>query len=786
MEASAAPALVPVRGPRITVARLRLAPDERLVEEIRDGQVAAFEVLYDRHHPGILSFCRHMLGDAGEAEDALQQTFLSAYNSLLASDRPILLRPWLYTIARNRCLSVIRTRREQPASELPFAITEGLAVQVERRQDLRDLLVDLQRLPTEQRAALVLAELDAMSHREIAEVLEVPAAKVKALVFQARASLLASRAARETDCAAIRAELAGARGAGLRRGSLRRHLRQCPGCRAFRRQVDRQRRQLAVLLPVIPTAALKNSVLAGTIGGGGGSGALAAAGLLGSSALKGGLAKLALGAAVAGLGTAGMIVAARDLAPSPRAGPSARPPAPQPPASSQSAILASVSGIAPFTRLPAGGAATAPGRHRARGTRACPPPCGRGWPCGCGARHHAARRGRHPAVPREPATAAGAVPVPPGTRALGNGHRHGARAAHGGRGAHGARGAQGARAARGDRPSRTPGRSAVFPSLPVPSDRRARWCAPDSNQEAYMAKVPRSLAGQVVAITGGARGIGRATAAALIVQGARVAIGDIDATLAARTAEELGSGTVGLPLDVTDRASFARFLDDVEAQVGPLDILINNAGIMPIGPFVEETDATATRMIDINVHGVIYGSKLALERFLPRNRGHLVQIASAAGKAGFPGGATYCATKHAVVGLSEALKAELRDTNIDITVVMPVVVNTELGSGLPETRGFKAVEATDVADAIVEALQTARFEVYVPRNMKALIRLGAVVPRRAMEAVGRVLKGDQVLMAPDHHARSAYEARMVETIAHAERPQVAESEPDPEPEAEHV
>src|SRR5947209_1246819 len=130
-----------------------------------------------------------------------------------------------------------------------------------------------------------------------------------------------------------------------------------------------------------------------------------------------------------------------------------------------------------------------------------------------------------------------------------------------------------------------------------------------------MAKAPRSLAGQVVAITGAARGIGRATAAALIAQGARVGIGDIDAALAERTAAELGGGTAGLALDVTDRDSFATFLDEVEARLGPLDVLINNAGIMPIGRFVEETDQTAQRMVDINLHGVIFGCKLALERF---------------------------------------------------------------------------------------------------------------------------------------------------------------------------
>ncbi len=290
-----------------------------------------------------------------------------------------------------------------------------------------------------------------------------------------------------------------------------------------------------------------------------------------------------------------------------------------------------------------------------------------------------------------------------------------------------------------------------------------------------MAKALRSLTGQVVAITGGARGIGRATAAALIAQGARVAIGDIDASLAERSAQELGARTVGLPLDVTDRDSFEAFLQEVETRLGPLDVLINNAGIMPIGPFIEETDATAKRMIDINVHGVIYGSKLALERFIPRGRGHIVQLASVAGKAGIPGGATYCASKHAVVGLSEAIAAELRDTNINISVVMPVVVNTELGSGLPEARGFKAVQPEDVAAAIVEALQTDRFDVYVPKSLTGLVRFNALMPRRAVEKIARVLKGDQVLMHPDHGARAAYETRMVETVAPAETAAPAET-----------
>jgi NADP-dependent 3-hydroxy acid dehydrogenase YdfG len=277
-----------------------------------------------------------------------------------------------------------------------------------------------------------------------------------------------------------------------------------------------------------------------------------------------------------------------------------------------------------------------------------------------------------------------------------------------------------------------------------------------------MARQLRSLGGQVVAITGGGRGIGRATAAALIAKGARVAIGDIDAPLAERTASELGSGTVGLPLDVTDKASFTSFLDEVESRLGPLDVLVNNAGIMPVGPFVDESVATAAKLVDINITGVITGSKLALERFIPRGRGHIVQLASICSKGGFPGGATYCATKHAVVGLNEALRAELRGTGIEFHQVLPIGVNTELYSGVDQARGFKTPEPEDVADAIVELLQTGRFEAYVPRQVGAIVRLQALLPRRVTELFTRLTKGDRVLLSANPSARAAYDARMAE------------------------
>jgi NAD(P)-dependent dehydrogenase (short-subunit alcohol dehydrogenase family) len=278
-----------------------------------------------------------------------------------------------------------------------------------------------------------------------------------------------------------------------------------------------------------------------------------------------------------------------------------------------------------------------------------------------------------------------------------------------------------------------------------------------------MAKAPRPLAGRVAAVTGGARGIGRATAAALAARGVRVAIGDVDAQLAEQTAQALGGGTVGLPLDVTSRESFAGFLGEVESALGPLDIMINNAGIMPVGPFLEETDAIAERMVDINLHGVILGSKLALERFQTRGRGHLVNIASIAGKSGVPHLATYVATKHAVVGLTESLRLEFGSSGIEFSVVMPVGTNTELYSGLQQVKGIKTPEPEDVAEAIVEALQTGRFDVYVPRRMGATIRLGVLMPRRAAEAINKLLGGDEAVTNPDHAARAAYAQRIGQT-----------------------
>ncbi len=276
-----------------------------------------------------------------------------------------------------------------------------------------------------------------------------------------------------------------------------------------------------------------------------------------------------------------------------------------------------------------------------------------------------------------------------------------------------------------------------------------------------MAKQPRILAGETAAITGAARGIGRVTAESLLRQGMRVAIGDLDLDAARQTASELGPSAVAVELDVTDRPSFYEFLNIAEEQLGPVDVLVNNAGIMPIGPFLEEDDATAQRILDINVHGVMLGMKLVLPRMIGRGSGHVVNIASQAGKYGFPGGATYCASKAAVINLSRAVRKEMRGLGVEISVISPVAVNTELGLGLsePRQRQFRKIEPQEVADAIVETLRVPRFDVHVPKQLGISERVAALLPIAVQDGLSRVSKADAVLSHVDKAARAGYELR---------------------------
>jgi RNA polymerase sigma factor (sigma-70 family) len=275
--------------------------DEALVRMISRGNTAAFETVYDRHHRGLLAFCRHLLSSKEEAEDALQHTFASAYRALTGDGTPpIALKPWLYTIARNRCLTVLRARRPHEAADDEQAdatVVSGLADAVQQRADLRDLVSDLHRLPDDQRAALVLFEMGDHSHAEIAAVLSVSREKVKALVFQAREGLLRARTARDTPCAEIRRDLSSRTRALPRRGVVRGHLDRCPACAAFDLEVRRQRAALAIALPVVPSVGLKGSILGPMLGGG--------ASIAGGGAVIAGSGAAGVGAGAAGLASAG-------------------------------------------------------------------------------------------------------------------------------------------------------------------------------------------------------------------------------------------------------------------------------------------------------------------------------------------------------------------------------------------------------------------------------------------------------------------------------------------------
>jgi RNA polymerase sigma factor (sigma-70 family) len=274
---------------------------------------AAFEALYDRFHRNLLAFCRHMLGSREEAEDALQHTFLAAYRSMPDGD-DVRVKPWLYAVARNRCLSVLRARRDAVALDEELVASEGLVAEVDRRDDLRTLVRDVQRLPREQREALLLFELGDSSHDEIATILGVRKEKVKALVFQARETLMGWRSARDTPCEEVREQLATLRGSALRRASIRRHVEQCAGCAQYETEVRRQRAALAIALPVVPAAGLKAAVLASAVGGSGAAvGAGAMTGGLAGIGAKGLAAKVLVAVAVAGSAGTGGYVAVEQL-----------------------------------------------------------------------------------------------------------------------------------------------------------------------------------------------------------------------------------------------------------------------------------------------------------------------------------------------------------------------------------------------------------------------------------------------------------------------------------------
>lgn len=269
-----------------------------------------------------------------------------------------------------------------------------------------------------------------------------------------------------------------------------------------------------------------------------------------------------------------------------------------------------------------------------------------------------------------------------------------------------------------------------------------------------------SLKSRVIVITGGARGIGLAIATACKALGAKVAIGDVETELAQHQAMRCGFA-LGEYLDVRDRDVFSRFLATVRDELGPIDVLVNNAGIMPTGPFTEETDALSDTQIDINLRGVILGCKLVLPAMLDRNAGHVVNVASMAGVLPVPGLAVYCATKHAVVGLTQTLREEYRDTGIAFSTIMPAKVTTDLAAGTEQAaRGVPTSSPQVVADAVVKAIIERQTDVTVPSYLKFTPSLLNLTPVGLQQGFRKLVGDRRILEKLDAPARHDYNNRI--------------------------
>ena len=255
----------------------------------RNGNPGAFETIVDRYQGRLLGFCRQMLGSTEDAEDVLQEVFVNSYRAMLADDREINLRPWLYRIARNRCLNHLRkpTADAQESMDMvPMVEAASTAEKVHNREEFRQLLADVGKLPETQRSALMLREMDAMSYEEIAQAMETSVPSVKSLLVRARISLAEASQARQLTCGEVRIELAEAT-EGLRKvtGPVRRHVRDCEECTDFRSQIRSNDKALAALFPAGPLIAFKGFILS-KLGFGGGSSATAGAGATASAGAR--------------------------------------------------------------------------------------------------------------------------------------------------------------------------------------------------------------------------------------------------------------------------------------------------------------------------------------------------------------------------------------------------------------------------------------------------------------------------------------------------------------------
>ncbi|MGU3498594.1 SDR family oxidoreductase [Mycobacterium sp. C31M] len=264
------------------------------------------------------------------------------------------------------------------------------------------------------------------------------------------------------------------------------------------------------------------------------------------------------------------------------------------------------------------------------------------------------------------------------------------------------------------------------------------------------------ISGRTIAVTGAARGIGFATARALLDRGARVVIGDRDIVELDKAKAALG--IQGYPLDVTDRDSFAGFLDNARGD-GQIDVLINNAGVMPIGGFLDQSVQAIRSAIEVNFYGVVTGCQLVLPEMTARGAGHIVNVASLAGMMPVPGQTVYSGTKSAVISLSSAMADEFASRGVQVSVVMPPFTRTELITGTAQTRANRPVEPEDIAVAIVKVLNRPRTHVSVPGGIRFVLGPLGLLGPRGRRWVGRRFGTDRMFLEFDDAARQRYEQR---------------------------
>jgi len=260
----------------------------------------------------------------------------------------------------------------------------------------------------------------------------------------------------------------------------------------------------------------------------------------------------------------------------------------------------------------------------------------------------------------------------------------------------------------------------------------------------------------VAVVTGAARGIGRTIAADLLARGYRVVIGDLDLAATEATAIELGSGASAVRLDVTDHDLIVAVVDAVESGIGPIEVWVNNAGVMPTGRFAEQRPGLAGTVIDVDYRGVVDATGVVLPAMLARGRGHIVNIASATGVKPLAGLAVYSGAKAAVIGFSDALRRELRSTGVHVSVVLPNLVSTAMGAGITPPAGFGAVTPQSVSRATMRALDHRRFALFVPGYLGPLLRVARLLPTGVQDWLDDRIGTDRIGLGGDPAARAAY------------------------------